>query len=209
MHPTCTSGRGRRGGCERPSRGNAQFRLFLEARHRFCHSRLPAPEDFRAWRHWHRAPGGPGGLAFSRRDAIPGEYRRDPGSWSSPVLRLQSGRWTEANGSTNSAIGVAAPKSRLSRSSRGTSCSLPHIVETLSSAWASRIASSAYPGLSAALGKSVQKLAPGRIFTDKGEGAVLGHFARGGHQRVKREARTAAANADPFDPGFGQLLQCQ
>src|SRR5215469_5075658 len=193
MHPTCTSGRGRLVGCERPSRGNAQFRLFLEARHRFCHSRLPAPEDSRAWRHGHRALAAPGGLACSRRDAIPGECRRDPGSWSSPVLRLLSGRWTEANGEANSAIGVADPKSRLSRSSRGTSCFFS--------------ATSAYPGLSAALGESVQKLAPGRVFTDKGEGAVLGHFARGGHERVEREARTASTNADPFDPGFGQLLQ--
>src|SRR6516162_7107927 len=115
----------------------------------------------------------------------------------------------EANGSANSEICVTNRKSRLSRSSRGTSRFFSSCCRNALSAWVSRIASSAYPGLSAALGKSVQKLAPGRVFTDQGEGAVLGHFARGGHERVEREARTAAANADPFDPGFGQLLQCQ
>src|SRR6516162_3612931 len=104
---------------------------------------------------------------------------------------------------------VANRKSRLSRSSRGTSCFFSACRRNALSAWASQIASSAYPGLSATLSEAVQKLAPGRVFTDKGEGAVLGHFARGGHERVEREARTAATNADPFDPGFGQLFQCQ
>jgi hypothetical protein len=61
--------------------------------------------------------------------------------------------------------------------------------------------------LSLALGEPFQQFAPRRVFADKGEGAVLGHFARGGHEGVKRITRSAAADADPFDASFGQLLQ--
>src|SRR5947207_5211968 len=59
--------------------------------------------------------------------------------------------------------------------------------------------------LSFALGECVEQILPRRVLADEGEGAPFGHLAGRGHEGVERKPRTAAADADPLDPNFGEV----